>query len=70
MVAEANEEFRTLNLSIDEMVSGNNSNAEESTNISSAMIDVVDSAKSLKIPLNGLMCFWNSLAVIMKILQR
>ena len=48
MVAEANEEFRTLNLSIDEMVSGNNSNAEESTNISSAMIDVVDFCEKLK----------------------
>ena len=31
MVAEANEEFRTLNLSIDEMVSGNNSKAGERT---------------------------------------
>lgn len=48
MVAEANEEFSTLNLSIEEMVSGNNSNAEESTNISAAMLDVVDFCEKLK----------------------
>lgn len=42
MVLEANGEFTTLNASIDEMIDGNNNNAEESTNISMAMVDVVD----------------------------
>ena len=36
--------FEVLNASITEMVSGNNSNAEESSNISAAMVTVVDFA--------------------------
>lgn len=42
MVEEANKDFSTLNVSITEMVNGNNSNAEESSNISGAMADVVE----------------------------
>lgn len=48
MVEEANDDFGTLNASIGEMVSGNNNNAEESSNISSAMIDVVNFCNSMK----------------------
>lgn len=48
MVAQANEEFNTLNMSIDGMISGNNSNAEESTSISGAMLTVVEFCDSLK----------------------
>jgi len=48
MVSEANDEFTTLNASIDEMIEGNNSNAEESTNISTAMVDVVDFCDEMK----------------------
>ena len=48
MVEEANESFATLNVSIAEMVSGNNNNAEESSNISAAMSDVVDFCNSMK----------------------
>lgn len=42
MVGEAYGEFNTLNISIDEMIDGNNNNAEESTNISMAMMKVVN----------------------------
>lgn len=48
MVKEANESFATLNESIAEMVNGNNSNAEESSNISAAMLNVVDFCNSMK----------------------
>ncbi len=48
MVREANESFAVLNVSITEMVSGNNSNAEESSNISAAMVTVVDFCSSMK----------------------
>lgn len=48
MVAQANEEFNTLNLSIDGMISGNNTNAEESTSISTSMLTVVEFCDSLK----------------------
>lgn len=48
MMEEANESFVTLNLSISEMVSGNNTNAEESSNISAAMSNVVDFCNSMK----------------------
>ncbi|MDE5825782.1 MAG: 4Fe-4S binding protein, partial [Lachnospiraceae bacterium] len=48
MVSEANGEFSTLNASIDEMIDGNNNNAEESTNISMAMVDVVDFCDEMK----------------------
>jgi len=48
MVIEANGEFTTLNASIDEMIDGNNNNAEESTNISMAMVDVVDFCDEMK----------------------
>lgn len=41
MVSEANEEFNTLNESIGDMIVDNNSNAEESTSISMAMMEVV-----------------------------
>ena len=48
MVMEANGEFNTLNVSIDEMIDGNNNNAEESTNISMAMVEVVDFCDDMK----------------------
>ena len=48
MVEEANVDFSTLNASITEMVHGNNSNAEESSNISSAMADVVSFCTNMK----------------------
>lgn len=48
MVSEADTEFSTLNMSIGEMVDGNNSNAEESTNISMAMVDVVNFCDDMK----------------------
>lgn len=48
MVSEANEEFGTLNMSIKEMLEGNNNSAEESTSISMAMADVIDFCDSMK----------------------
>lgn len=48
MVEEANADFSTLNVSIAEMVNGNNSNAEESSNISAAMADVVGFCDEMK----------------------
>ena len=48
MVKEANQSFAILNESITEMVSGNNSNAEESSNISAAMLTVVDFCGGMK----------------------
>ena len=48
MVSEANGEFTTLNASIGEMIVGNNSNADESTNISMAMVEVVDFCDEMK----------------------
>lgn len=48
MVEAANEDFSSLNLSISEMVSGNNVNAEESSNISAAMSDMVDFCNNIK----------------------
>lgn len=48
MVDAANEDFSSLNLSITEMVSGNNTNAEESSNISAAMSDMVDFCNNIK----------------------
>lgn len=48
MVTEANGEFNTLNMSINEMIDGNNNNAEESTNISMAMIEVVNFCDDMK----------------------
>jgi methyl-accepting chemotaxis protein len=48
MVNEANGEFGTLNMSISEMIEGNNSNAEESTNISMAMAEVVNFCNEMK----------------------
>ena len=48
MVEEANDDFSTLNSSIAEMVHGNNSNAEESSNISSSMADVVNFCMTMK----------------------
>lgn len=48
MVSEANDQFTTLNISINEMIAGNNSNAQESTNISMAMMDVVNFCDDMK----------------------
>ncbi|MCM1182383.1 MAG: methyl-accepting chemotaxis protein [Roseburia sp.] len=48
MVSQANDEFNTLNTSIEGMISGNNSNAEESTSISASMLHVVEFCDSLK----------------------
>jgi methyl-accepting chemotaxis protein/Pyruvate/2-oxoacid:ferredoxin oxidoreductase delta subunit len=48
MVSEANDEFNTLNMSIGEMIAGNNTNAEESTNISMAMMEVVNFCNDMK----------------------
>ena len=48
MVADAEKQFNTLNQSISEMVNGNNSNAEESSNISSHMADVVSFCNSMQ----------------------
>ncbi len=48
MVSDANNDFAALNLSIEEMVSGNSSNAEESSNISAAMADVMNFCDEMK----------------------
>lgn len=48
MVGEANDQFATLNMSIGEMIDGNNINAEESTNISMAMVEVVKFCDDMK----------------------
>lgn len=48
MIAEANSEFNTLNVSIDEMADGNNNNAEESSKISKAMLEVVEFCDDMK----------------------
>ncbi len=48
MLEAANEDLKTLNESISEMVKGNNSNAEESSNISGSMMDVVHFCESMK----------------------
>ena len=48
MVAEANGEFGTLNMSISEMLDGNNNSAEESTSISMAMAEVIDFCDDMK----------------------
>ena len=48
MVSEANSQFNTLNLSIGEMLDGNNNSAEESTSISMAMADVIDFCDDMK----------------------
>lgn len=48
MVHEANQSFTTLNSSINDMVSGNNSNAEESSSISAAMVEVVNFCNNMK----------------------
>lgn len=42
LIAEVQQDFDSLDTSISEMSSGNNSNAEESTGISASMCDVVD----------------------------
>lgn len=47
MVEEANGGFSQLNISINEMARGNNSNAEESSSISSDMVEVVDFCESM-----------------------
>lgn len=49
MIEAANEALSTLNASIAEMVNGNNSNAEESSNISCDMADVVGFCDSVKV---------------------
>ena len=48
MVHEANQSFTTLNHSINDMVSGNNNNAEESSSISAAMVEVVNFCNNMK----------------------
>lgn len=48
MVDEANQSFTTLNHSINDMVSGNNNNAEESSSISAAMVEVVNFCNNMK----------------------
>lgn len=48
MIDDSGNDFSTLNASISEMVHGNNSNAEESSNISSAMADVVNFCNNMK----------------------
>lgn len=48
MVHEANHSFTTLNNSINDMVNGNNSNAEESSSISAAMVEVVNFCNNMK----------------------
>ncbi len=52
MVADANKQFATLNVSINEMSVGNNNNAEETGNISSAMEDVVTFCENMKASFN------------------
>ncbi len=49
MIEAANGDFETLNTSIAEMVAGNNSNAEESSSISSDMADVVQFCDDMKV---------------------
>lgn len=49
MVSEANDDFNSLKRSINEMVSGNSSNAEESSSISASMMEVVNFCDKLKI---------------------
>lgn len=48
MVSEANDQFGTLHTSITEMMNGNNNNAEESSNISAAMLDVVSFCEKMQ----------------------
>lgn len=48
MVSQANEEFNSLNSSISEMVSGNSSNAEESSSISASMMEVMNFCDKMK----------------------
>lgn len=48
MVDEANHSFKTLNSSINDMVNGNNSNAEESSSISASMVEVVNFCNNMK----------------------
>ena len=48
MVSDAEKQFTTLNQSISQMVNGNNSNAEESSNISSHMADVVSFCNNMQ----------------------
>ncbi len=48
MVTDANEQFKSLNVSINEMSAGNTNNASETSNISSAMEDVVNFCESMK----------------------
>lgn len=52
MVADANKQFASLNVSINEMSIGNNNNAEETGNISSAMEDVVIFCENMKASFN------------------
>ncbi|MBQ7920155.1 MAG: 4Fe-4S dicluster domain-containing protein [Lachnospiraceae bacterium] len=54
MLEAANEDLSTLNESITEMVNGNNSNAEESSNISGSMIEVVHFCESMKESFEGI----------------
>ncbi len=48
MVSNANKEFESLSNSLSEMAEGNNSNAEESSNVSEAMGDVVSFCETMQ----------------------
>lgn len=48
IVEEANKEFVVLNNSVDELAEGNNQSAEESSNISMEMMEVMDFCKVMK----------------------
>lgn len=48
MVSGANGQFTSLNASIEEMSNGNSNNAQETSNISNAMVDVVSFCENMK----------------------
>ena len=52
MIADANKQFASLNVSINEMSVGNNNNAKETGNISSAMEEVVSFCENMKASFN------------------
>ena len=51
-VNEINREFSALHTSVEEMIKGNSANAEESTQISGNMLDIVGFSEQLQISLN------------------
>lgn len=54
MVANVNNDFDTLDMSIHDMAAGNTSNAEESSGIAAAMLDVIRFCDQLKAALNAI----------------